>query len=182
MKRHAAAIAIALLAATSASADPHPRGGFFEELVPTQGRLGVQLQDMTPELREFMRAPEDRGVLVVRVNEGSAAAKAGLRVGDVLVAVGGEPVHATHDVVRRVMGAEENAELALETVRAGKTLKLAAQLSGKPMVPPRAMQWVERDWPALREQLERRVDELEQRLEELEQRLEGGAKDEELDT
>jgi C-terminal processing protease CtpA/Prc len=184
MTRHAAAFAFALLAATGASADPHPhhpRHGFFEEFIPTHGRLGVQLQDMTPELREFMGAPEDRGVLVVRVNEDSAAEQAGLRVGDVLVAAGGEPVRGTHDVVRRVMGAHEDAELALEAVRDRKAVKLAAKLSGKPVVPPRAMEWVERDLPELRAKLERRIDELEQRLEELEQRLEGAAKDGELD-
>ncbi|MBM4382404.1 MAG: PDZ domain-containing protein [Deltaproteobacteria bacterium] len=185
--RIAASFAFALLAAASASADPHHPGRdreglFFERFIPTQGRLGVQLQDMTPELREFMRAPEDRGVLVVRVTEDSAAEKAGVRVGDVIVAIGGEPVRATRDVIRQVMGAEKDSELALEVVREGKPAKLAATLSGEPLVPPRAMGWMERDLPELRERLEQRMGELERRLEELEQRLKAGAADDELDT
>jgi serine protease Do len=186
-QRIAASLAIALLASASAAADPHHRGRdgepfFFERFLPTQGRLGVQLQDMTPELREFMRAPEDRGVLVVRVNEDSAAAKAGVRVGDVIVSAGGEPVRATHDVIRRVMSAEKDAELALEVVRDGKPAKLAAALTGEPLVPPRAMSWMERDLPELRERLEQRMGELERRLEELEQRLRDAPADEQLDT
>ena len=185
--RIAASFAVALFAVASASADPQHRGRdgeplFFERFAPTQGRLGVQLEDMTPELREFMRAPEDRGVLVVRVNEDSAAEKAGVRVGDVIVAIGDEPVRATHEVVRRVMGAEKDAELAIEVVRDGKPTKLAATLSGEPLVPPRAMRWMERDLPELRERLEERMGELERRLEELEQRLKDEAADQELAT
>jgi hypothetical protein len=80
------------------------------------------------------------------------------------------------------MGAEKDAELALDVVREGKSAKLAAKLSGEPFVPPRAMRWMERDLPELRERLEERMGELEQRLEELEQRLKSAPADEELDT
>jgi membrane-associated protease RseP (regulator of RpoE activity) len=183
----------ALLATAGASAHPHPdaagggEGGrrfhHFERFLPHQGRLGVQLQDMTPELREFLRAPKERGVLVVRVNEGSAAEKAGLRVGDVIVAAGGESVDDTGALVHAVLGAEKDAKLALEVVRDGKPLTIEATLEGEPPFTADPMRGVEERAPEFRRNLERRMRELEERLRELEERLRGLAesKSDELD-
>ena len=166
-----------LLAAASASASPQ----WFEEFIPSHGRLGVQLQGMTPELREYLHAPADRGVLVVRVNEDSAADKAGVRVGDVIVAAGGEPVRETREIVHAVMRAEQDAKLALEVVRDGKTRTLEATLTGEPFSPGELipdgvrgpLRNFERALPEFREQFEKRIDELERRLQELEKKLEG---------
>ncbi len=155
----------------AAAASAHP--SVFGELVPPHGRLGVQLQSMTPELREFMDAPEDRGVLVVRVREGSAAEKAGLRVGDVIVAIGGEPIHDTSDVVQEVVSAEENAQVEIEISREGKAQTVTAVLAGKPGEPRAPFSWFQRGMPPFGPELEKRLEELERRLEELERKLEG---------
>ncbi len=156
--------------------DPPPALGWhhpsFERFIPGHGRLGVQLQDMTPELREFLRAPEDRGVLIVRVDEKSAAEKAGLRVGDVLVAIDGKPVRETFEVVHAVMTADVGAKLALAVVREGKPHTLDAALAGEPPLAAAPMRWMEQRMPELREELERRLQDLEARMKELEQRLE----------
>jgi membrane-associated protease RseP (regulator of RpoE activity) len=168
----ALALGAAWLAAAAASSHPFH---LEEAAPPAHGRLGVQLQPMTPELREFMRAPEDRGVLVVRVTKGSPAARAGLRVGDVIVAVAGEPARDTRDVVGAVTSAEENTELEIEVVREGTSRKLRATLAGKP-APPLAqgdpLRWLQRGMPGLGEELEKRMQELEERLEQLERRVE----------
>jgi membrane-associated protease RseP (regulator of RpoE activity) len=57
-----------------------------------RGYLGVQVLGLTPELRAHFGAPEDAGVLVAKVEEGSPAAAAGIEVGDVLTAVDGKPI------------------------------------------------------------------------------------------
>jgi C-terminal processing protease CtpA/Prc len=184
------AFASGLLVASGALAHPHgPEDGpgrsfhHFEKFIPGPSRLGVQLQDMTPELREFMDAPKERGVLVVRVNEGSAAERAGLRVGDVIVSAGGEEVVDTHEVIRRVFTAEKDAKLALEVVRAGKTVALEATLEGEPAMAGRSMRWVEERMPELRAGIEARMKELEQRMEELERKLKDALpKEDEIDT
>ena len=154
----------------------------FERLLPHPSRLGVQLQDMTPELREFLHAPKERGVLIVRVSEGSAAEQAGLRVGDVIVAAGGEPVSATPAFVQAVLTAEKDAKLALEIVRDGKTRTLEATLAGEPFA-ANPMRWLEQRMPEFREGFEQRMRELEKRMQELEQRLrEAAPASDELDT
>ena len=61
-------------------------------------RLGIQIQEMTRELREFFGAAPDAGVLVASVGDGSAASEAGILVGDVIVAAGGNPVRSRADL------------------------------------------------------------------------------------
>jgi len=85
------------------------------------GRLGVQVQPMTPELREFLGGPADRGILVARVEADSPAEAAGIEVGDIIVAADGDDVERAHDLVRAVHHAEPGSPLALEIVRERET-------------------------------------------------------------
>ena len=81
--RPSLALAILALLLVPAAAEAAGRG---------QGRLGVHVQPMTPALRAYFDAPEDRGVLVARVEPGSPAGDAGVEAGDVdaiLVPYGG---------------------------------------------------------------------------------------------
>jgi len=52
--------------------------------------VGISLTELTPELREFFGAPKDAGVLVSSVAENGPAAKAGVRVGDVITSANGK--------------------------------------------------------------------------------------------
>ena len=61
------------------AAPPAPRAPRAPRL--SGGYLGVELVDLTPELREHFGAPRDVGVMVGRVEPGSPAARAGLEVG-----------------------------------------------------------------------------------------------------
>ena len=58
----------------------------------THARLGVQVQDLTQPLAESFGLPRPDGALVAGVQPGSAADKAGLKSGDVITEVNGEPV------------------------------------------------------------------------------------------
>lgn len=96
-----------------------------------RGFLGVQLTDLTPELRTHFGAREDAGVLVARVVEESPAARCGLRVGDVLTHVDGEPVTSSFDATARVGGYEEGTAVALEVVRDRHVETLSATLEAR---------------------------------------------------
>ncbi|MFM8989838.1 MAG: PDZ domain-containing protein [Alphaproteobacteria bacterium] len=68
--------------------------------------LGMQLSALTPELRERHQVPaRTKGVVVVRVEEGSIAAERGLRVGDVIVEVAQQEVTQPQQVVSKVQEA-----------------------------------------------------------------------------
>lgn len=92
----------------------------------SRGYLGVGLTDLTPELRAHFGVPEGAGVLVSRVEPGSPAEKAGVKVGDVLARVDGEEVESSFDVRMRIRRAEDGAQLPLEVWRGGKAQSLSA--------------------------------------------------------
>jgi membrane-associated protease RseP (regulator of RpoE activity) len=86
--------------------------------------LGVQLINITPELRAHYGAPRDAGVLVGAVEPDSPAAKAGLSVGDVITKVDGDKVESAGEVsraVRRKSGGE-TVKIEVERDKAARTL------------------------------------------------------------
>ena len=60
--------------------------------------LGIQVDEMTSELRQFFGADPDAGVLIVSMDDDSIGAGAGLQVGDVIVAVDGNRVGSASDL------------------------------------------------------------------------------------
>ncbi len=96
----------------------HGKGGF----------LGVATTALTPELRRHFGVPEESGVLVAKVVDDSAAARAGVQVGDILTAVGGSEVESTGDVIRAVGKLEPGSAVDLELWRDGTLQTLGATL------------------------------------------------------
>ncbi|MFQ5416639.1 MAG: S1C family serine protease [Myxococcota bacterium] len=163
------------------SDDPAAKAGsdwsFQHSLWPpylARGRIGVQVQPMTPELREHMKAPADRGILVTRVVPDRPGAAADLRVGDVIVEADDAPMEAPFDLVRAVSGVAEGDEIKLAIVRDGEQHELSVSPEGEPrawMDPDRWGEWMERGLQHGGGEFRRRLHQLEQRLEQLERRL-----------
>ena len=59
-----------------------------------RGRIGVAIQDLTPELAQAMNTNQTNGAVIARVEAGSPAEQAGLRTGDLVTAVNGAPVRS----------------------------------------------------------------------------------------
>jgi hypothetical protein len=95
-------------------------------LLVRRGFLGVGLTEMTPELRAHFGVPEESGVMVSRVEAGSPAEKAGLKVGDVITAVDGKPVQVSWDVRAQIGEGEDGQQVPLEVWRNGKVQTLTA--------------------------------------------------------
>lgn len=79
------------------------------EQVHATGRLGVQLQSMTPQLAEYFGLSKRSGALVVFVYADSAAAKTGLKAGDVILSAGGQTVETPMDLRHALAGKQEGA-------------------------------------------------------------------------
>jgi len=81
-----------------------------------EGQLGMRLQDVTPELARRLRYSGDGGVLVVDVQRGSAAARAGLSRGDIILEVNQEPVADLNDY-ETIIGELESGDAVLLRVQ-----------------------------------------------------------------
>jgi len=80
-------------------------------------RLGVSLQDLSAPLAESFGLKSPDGALVSSVVPGTAAASAGLKAGDVITAIDGQPVHIAGDVSSRVGLAAPGTKLPLTVWR-----------------------------------------------------------------
>lgn len=163
---------LALAVPGAAPAQDAPADEPSWELLLHRGRLGMEVQELTPELRRHLGAPEDRGVLVARVEPGRPAEAAGVRVGDVVTAADGASVTSAADLLRAVAVVPEDGELALELVREGETRSLEVAPAGPPFPDQEKLEeWLEEGLREGSRELRRQLEELQQRLEEFEKRL-----------
>ncbi|MEE4250824.1 MAG: DegQ family serine endoprotease [Alcanivoracaceae bacterium] len=92
-----------------------------------RGALGVNIQDLTTELAEAFGVSKDqRGVVITQVVEDSTAEKAGLKAGDVVVAVDGRPVRRVADLRNKVGMSPVGDRITMTVVRDGKKRDITA--------------------------------------------------------
>ncbi len=96
-----------------------------------QGRLGVQIQDLNGDLGSYFET--DKGALVTRVVEGSAADKAGMKAGDVITRFDGKSIDDTDDLMAAVRAADEG-DVDVTVIRKGRTQTLHPTLARAPGV------------------------------------------------
>ena len=117
------------------AAAPAPKSGsrsFSFSFSTARGRLGANVTSMTEELRGYFGAPKDAGVLVQKVEPGTPAAKAGLKVGDVVTRVDGTPVESAGDVTSAVGQKKAGDVVAVGVVRNKRFLQLSLKLDSDP--------------------------------------------------
>jgi serine protease Do len=89
-----------------------------------RGWLGVYVQQITPELAESLGLPDARGALVAEVLKNGPAKAAGVKRGDVIVALDGQPILNSHDLVLRVGETPLNHTSTLKIIRDKHTIDL----------------------------------------------------------
>lgn len=97
--------------------------------------LGIQMVELTPEIKENINndpnsglsVDEEEGVLIARVQPNSPAARAGLRAGDVIQKVNGNPVTDSRAVQKAVEDTQVGGNLSLEVRRNGQNRSVAVR-------------------------------------------------------
>src|SRR3569623_667880 len=85
-----------------------------------RGRLGVMVQDLTPELAKAFDIKESQGAVIAKIVADSPAAKAGLKAGDVVTRINGKQI-ITSSELRNIVGLLQIGEtVALDILRDGK--------------------------------------------------------------
>jgi serine protease Do len=95
----------------------------------TRGWLGVGIQSVTPELAKSFGRPDTTGVLVSSVSDGSPAAHAGIKAGDIITEYDGRKVERASDLPRAVAATPVGREVKLSVVRDGKPMTLSAKVA-----------------------------------------------------
>jgi Do/DeqQ family serine protease len=95
----------------------------------SRGRLGVEIDPITPEIAESMNLKDSRGVLISGVEPGLAADKAGIKVGDVVTAVNGVRVDDRNALRNRIAAMPPGSDVTLTILRDGHEQQLHAKLT-----------------------------------------------------
>ena len=90
----------------------------------SRGRLGVHIQEVTSELAASFGLDEKHGAVISEVIDNSPAARAGLEVGDIILAVDGQKVEEMQRLPRMVAAKKPGTRVNLKVLRMGKVLKV----------------------------------------------------------
>ncbi|MFS8044748.1 Do family serine endopeptidase [Rhizobium lusitanum] len=99
----------------------------------SRGWLGVQIQPVSKDIAESLGLSEASGALVVSPQDGSPGQKAGIKNGDVITAVNGDPVKDPRDLARRIGAMQPGAKVEVSLWRNGKSQSVTVELGTLPL-------------------------------------------------
>lgn len=98
----------------------------------TRARLGVHITDVDKETMQALGLKNREGALVPQVEAGSAADKAGIRAGDVIVSIDGTPIRKSHDLPIRVARHTPGDKVKIGIIRDGKAKTIEVVVEAMP--------------------------------------------------
>jgi len=102
------------------------------------GYLGILPQDVTPALAKAFNTTATSGALVGQVTPNSPAAKAGLKEGDIITEINGQPVTDANQLRSKIGMMDPNTTAKLKVMRGGKMEEIAVTLGEFPSTEERA--------------------------------------------
>jgi len=97
-----------------------------------RARLGVFIGGIDKETRKALGLPSNDGALVRQVEKGSAADKAGIRAGDVIISIDADTIHRVHDLPIRVARHKPGDRVRIGLIRNGKKKTVVAKVEKMP--------------------------------------------------
>ncbi|MFW6076148.1 MAG: Do family serine endopeptidase, partial [Hyphomicrobiales bacterium] len=98
----------------------------------TRGWLGVQIQPVTEDIADSLGLDEAQGAIVADVTPDSPALKAGIKTGDTILELNGEPVADPRDLARKVAMIPPGESVDLSVYRGGKHEQVSVDLGTMP--------------------------------------------------
>ncbi len=100
--------------------------------VVTRGWLGLEPQDITPDLAKVFHLDSDEGVIIASLQHQGPGAQAGMRVGDIVLRFNGQKVTDSIGLLNQIAPIKPGQEVALSLLREGRTLELKVKVGARP--------------------------------------------------
>ncbi len=98
----------------------------------TRGWIGVEVQDVTPDIATSFHLAQSSGALIAAVLRAGPAEQAGIRPGDVLVEVEGKPITDSRDMLNQVAALQPGQSASLVVIRNQKRERFTAVVGRRP--------------------------------------------------
>ena len=112
--------------------------GIVKDGQVTRGWIGVEPNDLSPELAETFGVDLNQGVIITGVLQNGPAAKAGIRPGDVIVKIAGKPVVDVAQLLAQVSVLKPGSNTRFSVVRKGQQVEIDVTPGTRPR--PRAVE------------------------------------------
>ena len=100
----------------------------------TRGWVGIEVQEITPEIAESFNLKSTQGALIAGVLRGGPADRAGIRPGDILMAVGSNPVLDSSSLLNLIAALPPGKVAQLRLIRDQKEMQLAVVVEKRPVI------------------------------------------------
>jgi serine protease DegQ len=100
--------------------------------VVTRGWIGVEVQDVTPELAESFNLGTQQGALIAGVLRDAPADKAGIQPGDVVVDIAGKPVTDSSELLNLISDLAPGESAKIKVIRAQKAVLIEVVVGTRP--------------------------------------------------
>ncbi len=97
-----------------------------------RGWLGIEIQEITPELAESFQLQQKHGVIIAGVMRDGPAHRSGIEPGDVLLSYQGHTINNSHNALNEIGMSSPGDEVDIELVRNGEVMKLTVKVGERP--------------------------------------------------
>jgi serine protease Do len=94
----------------------------------SRGKIGISLDDVSKDVAESLGLPRAQGALVVNVESGSPAAKAGIEAGDIVLKFDGKAIERSNELRRLAGNSKPGSKINMQVWRRGQTRDVAVTL------------------------------------------------------
>jgi serine protease Do len=125
---------VTVMAQPTPPAQPVPPRTHGSMVIAMRGpRLGVGVMDIDADRAKALKLREIRGAEVTRVDDGTPAAKAGIKAGDVILEYNGQPVQGTEELIRMVRETPLGRQVKVDLWRNGAPLSVMVTVEEGPL-------------------------------------------------